>query len=87
MYFVYISLISSCLATIIIFNVSVAYDCPYNDDIQCNSNCYRAYELCYGGQRCSDINLNCSKLPNVLLYDIYSYMIVKYVFMRMLYCF
>ena len=63
MYFVHINLISSCWATIIIFNVSVAYDCPYNDDIQCNSNCYRAYELCYGGQRCTDINLNCSKLP------------------------
>ena len=46
--------------------LSAAYDCPYNDDILCNSNCYRAHQFCHRGQRCSDVNLNCSKLSIVL---------------------
>ena len=44
----------------------VVYDCPYTDDIQCNSNCYRTHLFCYGRQSCSDVNINCSKFINVL---------------------
>ena len=50
-------------------------DCPYTDDIQCDSICYRSDQICYGKEGCSNISLNCSKL-----------ILCMYVFVRICKC-
>ena len=51
--------------------IIVAYSCPHNDDIMCNSQCYSFNQFCYGrqkcsGKKCSGINITCSKLTIML---------------------
>ena len=55
----------------------IAYNCPNDDDIMCNSRCYNSNRFCYGQQQCSDVSLNCSKLFNLHTY-IYTHCVHMY---------